>query len=158
MFIEHWSFRINNMGLFDLFKPKNKDSRKSYLKELIKVAKADGHLEEREYNFILKIGRKLTCSPAEIETLSKEIQLDDPDEARQTRQHRLKLLFDLVAIMMIDGSIDPKELGLCKSIAMKSGFEPEVIDDVVYRINDFTKTGKTIEQASEEAYQIYSQA
>ena len=145
------------MGLFDLFKSKNTDSRKSYLKELIKVAKADGHLEKREYDFIMKIGEKLTCSPSEIEELSKQIQRDDDTEPNQKKSHRLKLLFDLVAIMMIDGSIDHKELGLCKSFAMKSGFEPEVIDDVVHRINDFVNEGKTIEQASEEAYRIYSQ-
>jgi uncharacterized tellurite resistance protein B-like protein len=145
------------MGIFDLFKSKNEDSRKSYLIELIKVAKADGHLEKREYNLIMKIGEKLNCPPEEIEELSKEVH-DDIEETKQSREHQLKLLFDLVTIMMIDDSIDPKELALCKSIAMKLGFEPEVIDDVVHRINDITKSGKTIEQASEEAYQIYRRA
>ena len=146
------------MGLLDLFKSKNEDNRKSYLKELVKVAKADGVLDKSEYDFILKIGEKLNCSPEEIEEISKSIQFDTTSEARQSREHRLKLLFDLVAIMMIDGTIDVKELSLCKSIAMKSGFEPEVIDDVVYRIGEFTKSGKSIEQASDEAYNIYRQA
>ena len=143
------------MGLFDLFKTNNKDTRKSYLKELIKVAKADGHLEQREYDLILKIGQKLACSPSEIESLSQEIQLDQPAESPQTKEHRLKLIFDLVAIMMIDQSIDPKEMGLCKSIAMKSGFEPEVIDDIVHRIKVLTKDGMSIEQASNNAFQVY---
>ena len=146
------------MGLFDLFKSKNDGNRKSYLKELIKVAKADGHLEKREYEFILSIGHKLACSANEIKELSDEIQLDDPAEASQSKEHRLKLVFYLGAIMMIDGTIDPKELGLCKSIAMKSGFEPEIIDDIVHRINIITQSGKSIEQASTEAYLIYSKA
>ena len=146
------------MGLFDLFKSRNDGNRKSYLKELIKVAKADGHLEKREFEFILRIGHKLACSADEIKELSDEIQLDDPAEASQSNEHRLKLIFDLVAIMMIDGTIDPKELGLCKSIAMKSGFEPEVVDDIVHRINILTQSGKSIEQASTEAYLIYSKA
>ena len=144
------------MGLFDLFKSKNQDHRKSYLKELIKVAKADGHLEKREYDLILKIGKKLACTTDEIEALSEEIQPDQLPEASQSKRHRLELLFDLVAIMMIDTNIDPKELGLCKSIAMKSGFEPEVIDDIVHQINVLTRSGKTIEQASIEAFEIYS--
>jgi uncharacterized tellurite resistance protein B-like protein len=148
----------NQMSLFDLFKPRNKDNRKSYLKELIKVAKADGHLEKREYEFIMTVGNKLACSEDEIRELSDEIQLDDPAEASQSKEHRLKLIFDLVAIMMIDGTIDPKELGLCKSISMKSGFEPEVVDDIVYHINLLTQSGKSIEQASSEAYNIYSKA
>ena len=146
------------MGLFDLFKSKNEDTRKSYLKELIKVAKADGYLEKREYQFILRIGNKLACTEEEIKALSEEIQLDDPAEASQRKENRLKLLFDLVAIMMIDESIDPKELGLCKSIAMKSGFEPEVIDDVVYRIKVLSRGGKSIEEASLEAFQAYHRA
>ena len=144
------------MGLFDLFKSKNQDHRRSYLKDLIKVAKADGHLEKREYDLILKIGKKLACSSDEIEVLSKEIQPNQLPEASQSKKYRLELLFDLVAIMMIDTTIDPKELGLCKSIAMKSGFEPEVIDDIVHQINLLTRSGKTIEEASNEAFQIYS--
>ncbi len=146
------------MSLFDLFKSKNKDNRKSYLKEIIKVAKADGLLDKREYELILKIGHKLACSADEIKELRDEIQLDDPAEASQSKKHRLELLFDLVAIMLIDGTIDPKELGLCKSIAMKSGFEPEVVDDIVHRINILTQSGKSIEQASVEAFQVYSKA
>lgn len=146
------------MSIFDLFKSKNKDYRKSYLKELIKVAKADDHLQKKEYELILKIGHKLSCSTDEIKEMSDEINLDDPVETTQSKEHRLKLLFDLVAIMMIDGTIDPKELELCKSIAMKSGFEPEVIDDIVYRIGILTKSGRSIEQAIKEAYHIYSRA
>lgn len=143
------------MGLFDLFK--TKDARKSYLKELIKVAKADGHLEKREYDLVLKIGKKLACSEKEIKELSQKAQADT-NEASQSREHRLKLIFDLVAIMMIDDTIDPKELGLCKSIAMKSGFEPEVIDDIIHRIDVLTQTGKSVEQACDEAFQIYKRA
>lgn len=146
------------MGFFDLFKNKNQDTCKSYLKELIKVAKADGHLEEREYHLILKIGQKLECPPSEIESLSKEIELDHPSETQPTKDDRLRLIFDLVAIMMIDQSIDPKEMGLCKSIAMKSGFEPEVIDDIVHRIKVLTKDGMSIEQACNNAFEVYKRA
>ena len=146
------------MSIFNLFKSNDSDARKSYLKELIRVAKADGHLEEREHQFILKVGERLACTPEIIQELSAEVQQDDPDEARQSRKHRLRLVLDLVAIMMIDESIDPKELGLCKSIAMKSGFEPEVIDDVVHLINQDVKAGDTIEQASEKVFHLYSQA
>ena len=145
------------MGLFDLFRSKDRDHRKSYLKELIRVAKADGHLEKREYDLILRIGQKLACTESEIEALSQEVRHDQQTES-QTKEHRLKLIFDLVAIMMIDETIDPKELGLCKSIAMKCGFEAEVIDDIVHRIKVLTESGKSIEEASNEAFQIYNQA
>ena len=146
------------MNIFNLFKSNDDDARKSYLKELIRVAKADGHLEEREHDFILKVGKRLACSPEVIEELSAEVQQDDRDEVRQSRRHRLRLVLDLVVIMMIDESIDPKELVLCKSIAMKSGFEPEVIDDVVHRIKQDVRDGGTIEKASEKVLQLYSQA
>jgi len=146
------------VGIFDIFKSNDSNDRKSYLKELIKVAKADGYLEKKEYEFILKIGHKLSCSPDEIKALSEGVKLEDASEASQSREHKLKLIFDLVAIMMIDGTIDPKELGLCKSVAMKSGFEPEVIDDIVHRISTLIQSGSSIEQASSEAYSIYSKA
>jgi hypothetical protein len=60
--------------------------------------------------------------------------------------------------MLIDGSIDPKEMGLCKSIAMKSGFEPEVIDDIVHRIDSLRQSGISIEEASTKAYRLYRNA
>jgi len=144
------------MGLFDLFKTKNEDSCKSYLKELIRVAKADGYLEKREYDMILKIGKKLACSPEEIKALHQEVQRDPQSEKSQAKSLRLELLFDLVAIMMIDNNIDPKELGLCKSIAMKSGFEAAVVDDIVHGISVLTRSGKTIEHARNEVFQIYN--
>lgn len=146
------------MGIFDIFKSNDANDRKSYLRELIKVAKADGYLDEKEYEFILKIGHKLSCSPDEIKALSEGVKLEDPSDASQSREHKLKLIFDLVVLMMIDGTIDSKELGLCKSVAMKSGFEPEVIDDIVHRISTLTQSGSSIEQASNEAYGIYYKA
>ena len=145
------------MSLFDFFKSNEDDARKSYIKELIRVARADGHLEQREYNFLLKVGKKLDYSPDEIQKLSSEKQ-DDLGDIRQYKKHRLKLILDLVAIMMIDESIDPKELGLCKSVAMKSGFEPEVIDDIVHRISQEVKAGHTVELASKRVLHLYSQA
>ncbi len=141
-----------------MFRSKNDDTRKSYLKELIKVAKADGHLEKREYDLILKIGQKLEYQESEVESLSQQIEYDHPSETQPSKDDRLRLIFDLVAIMMIDQSIDPKEMGLCKSIAMKSGFEPEVIDDIVHRINVLTQSGMSIEQASNNAFQVYKRA
>lgn len=143
------------MGIFDLFKSKNTDKCKEYLKELIRVAKADGYLENSEYQFILKVAEKLECTSEEVNTLSQEISSEVPNEARQSKEQRLKLLFDLVGIMMIDGSIDPKELLLCKNIAMKSGFEHRVIDDIVYRIEKLTQSGETIEGACEVVYNQY---
>lgn len=146
------------MGIFDIFKSNDGNDRKSYLRELIKVAKADGYLDGKEYEFILKIGHKLSYSPDEIKAMTEGVKLEDPSDAGWSREHKLQLIFDLVSIMMIDGTIDPKELGLCKSVAMKSGFEPEIIDDLVYRITTLIQYGSSLEQASIEAYSIYSKA
>jgi hypothetical protein len=39
---------------------------------------------------------------------------------------------------------------------MKSGFEPAVIDDIVYRINVLTSSGKSIAQARNKAFEAYN--
>lgn len=140
------------MGIFDLFKTKNTDTRKAYLKELIRVAKADGYLEESEYQFILRIAKKLECSSQDVAHLSKEVDNETDTDPGQSKEKRLRLIFDLVGIMMIDGIIDPKEMILCHTVAMKSGFEDRVIDDIVYRIQKLTEQGKSIEEASDEVY------
>ncbi len=145
------------MGLFDLFKNKNKDHCQSYLKELIRVAKADGTLEKSEYDFILKIAAKLECNPDEVADLSKAIEVESQTETTSKGQ-RLKLLFDLVLIMMIDGHIDSQEMDLCYSIAIKSGFDPRTIKDIVYRIQQKREQGIELEEATEQIYLEFSKA
>jgi len=105
----------------------------------------------------MKIASKLECDPDEVADLSKAVEVESETKTT-SKDQRLKLIFDLVAIMMADGHIDRQEMSLCHSIAMKSGFEHRVIDDILYRIEKQTAEGISIEEAIEAIYLEFSKA
>jgi len=133
-----------------LFKRDDKSDADQYLKMLVKVAKADGHIEEKEYRFIQELGQKMKKTPAEVESI---INTDTDNIEAPSGTDKLRLVFDLICIMMVDKDIDDNELDICTSIAMKSGFEPEVVKDIIYRVNQEVKQGHTVVQAYEKVYE-----
>ncbi len=82
------------MGLFDIFRPDNTDSRLAYLRQLIRVAKADGHMDAGEYRFIKEVAARLETTDEELEELNK-----DPKKSSslglQTTEERFQFIWDL---------------------------------------------------------------
>lgn len=124
------------MGLFDLFKKEEAGSSdKNYLKQLIKVAMSDGNIDDKENVFINKIASKFDLSDADI----KEIKHNLPDikfREPQNAKLRFQMVFDLVWIMLIDGNIDVNEVHICSRVAMKMGYEPQIVEDLVNAIKN----------------------
>lgn len=138
------------MGFWDFFKSDNKAEADHYLRMLVKVARADGQIDEKEYRFLQELGTKLNKTPAEIDLFLEE---DDTAKEAPPRKDRLRMIFDLVCIMMVDRSIDDNEMDLCTRMAMRSGFEPEMVQDIVYRINQEVEQGLTVVEAYEQVYE-----
>ncbi len=124
------------MGLFDLFKrEENGNADKNYLKQLIKVAMSDGNIDDKENLFINKIANKFNLSDEDIEEIKHnlpEIKFREP----QNSKLRFQMVFDLVWIMLIDGNIDVNEVHICSRVAMKMGYEPQIVEDLVNAIQN----------------------
>lgn len=126
------------MSLLDLFASASEE-RKSHIKNLITVAMADGHLAEEEWALLLRIAQRLNMSTEEIQNIK-----NNPGETKfvvpKKYQDKLQQVNDLVALMMVDGDIDKKELELCKKLALKLDLLPRVVNDLVnkayYRISN----------------------
>lgn len=126
------------MGLFDIFDSGN-EQRKSHIKNLIAVAMADGHVADEEWALLIRVAKRLNMSTEDIQNIR-----NNPGEVKfvvpKNYKEKLQQVNDLVAVMMVDGDIDAKELEICKKVALKLDLLPRVVNDLVnkayYRIND----------------------
>ena len=73
------------------------------------------------------------------------IKFQEPQNAKL----RFQMVFDLVWLMLIDGNIDVNEVHICSRVAMKMGYEPQIVEDLVNAIQNNLKSA---EQQPEEVY------
>lgn len=118
------------MGIQELFESYDKRKRKSHFKNLLAVAYADGNLENVEFDYIMLLAQKCYTTEDEVRRVidhPQEIDFVPPKTARE----RFDQVYDLVTVMLVDGEIHPKEMKLCKTFAIKLGFRPQIVDDLV---------------------------
>ena len=121
------------MGIFDFFKPKTDNVKLGHIKSLLALAAADGRIQKNELELIAKVCQREGIPVSELEKCIKDpqsIEFEIPNDSDKQVQY----LKDMVCVMMVDGDIDDKEVGICKSIAVIMGFRHEVIDAMILDI------------------------
>ena len=71
--------------------------------------------------------------------IQMEVKLDDiidgsempKIEVPEEENDRIQELAALIGMMMIDGKIYEEEFQLCSLVAMKFGFQPEIVNDII---------------------------
>ena len=118
------------MSLLSIFESDKDGRRKSHIKNLISVAMVDGHLADEEWALLSRVAHHLGMSSETIQNIK-----NNPEEikfiAPKKYEEKLQQVTDLVAVMMVDGDVDQKELELCKKIALKLDLLPRVINDMI---------------------------
>ncbi len=122
------------MDIFsNIFKTDREGARRSHVKNLIEVALADGHLATEEWNMMVYLAKKFSISEHQI----KEIK-DNPDAVEfivpKSHEESLLQIEDLLMVMTVDHEISPKEVELIKKIAIKLNVLPQMVDEIIARI------------------------
>ena len=137
------------MSLYKAFESGDKQKSKSHFKNLLSVAFADGILDRVELDYIFKISGKFYITKDELEEL-----IQHPEQVRfippTDKSDRVRQMYNLVYMMMIDGEIDPNELKLCHSFGVGLGFSAKGIENTVNRIIAEIEQGKEKESIIEE--------
>ena len=126
--------------MFGFFENEQAKKIKSHLLNLAALAKADGHIDAREMNFILAVGKKNGISTSEVQALvsgSKGSNNDLPT----TDSERFDQIFDLVDMMLADGIVDDNEMDFCIMMAEKLGFRQAIVGVLVRKISQGVKDG-----------------
>lgn len=100
--------------------------KKSHLKNLIALAKADGNLHPDEEKMIYKIGDKYGLKDRQIASLlrsEKKLELHVPD----THEEKMDQLYDIVMMVYADGVVEESEIDFCEDVVDKFGFKKDIV-------------------------------
>jgi uncharacterized tellurite resistance protein B-like protein len=136
--------------MFGFFENEQAKKIKGHLLNLAALAKADGHIDAREMNFILAVGKKNGLNSSEVQALisgSKGAIGDLPTNDSE----RFDQIFDLVDMMLADGVVDDTEMDFCIMMAEKLGFRKAIVGVLVRKISQGVKDGLPRERIKEES-------
>ncbi|WP_235296126.1 tellurite resistance TerB family protein [Portibacter marinus] len=102
---------------------------------LIKLARKDGQLDEKEFSFILQVCAAMDISAEEM----REIQLNlDAYQFRppQNEQERMTVLYYLLFCMKIDRQVTEEEKKLVQKMGFRLGFRQQMTDDLILSVQN----------------------
>lgn len=136
--------------MFGFFENEQAKKIKGHLQNLAALAKADGHVDEREMNFIITVGKKNGLSASDVRKIvsgnsggSTELPTNDSE--------RFDQIFDLVDMMLADGVVDETEMDFCIMMAEKLGFRKAIVGVLVRKISQGVKDAIPREQIKQES-------
>jgi hypothetical protein len=113
------------------------------MKLLVNLAQADGKIAEREKNYIVNIGRANGLFPDQITPLlKKEHEVIVPDNL--TPDEKFECIYTLVQLMKIDERMYQEEIRYCSSIAVKLGYDQEVLFELMLHVKSTTQKPQEI--------------
>jgi uncharacterized membrane protein YebE (DUF533 family) len=136
--------------MFGFFESEQNKKVRSHIQNLASLARVDGHIDEREMNFLVAVGKKNGLSNSEVRnvvssSLNHTLVVPDNDS------ERFDQIFDLVDMMLADGIVDDNEMDFCIDMAEKLGFRKAIVGVLVRKISMGVRDGLPREQIKEEA-------
>jgi hypothetical protein len=120
------------------------ENRQAYVEQLFKMAHSDGHMDEGEYHFILKVAQRLQIE-VNFEILHENLN-DISLDRTASKKFGFDLLFDMSWLMLVDGEVDDRELELGMSLGTQLGFPSTNVRQMVLSIGQHKKMGMPPEE------------
>jgi len=100
--------------------------KKDHIKNLLALAKADGHMHEKEVKMLFKIGKRYGLKDRQIKTLmdsNEKFQVNVPNNVND----KMNVLYDLMLMVHADEVVDKNEIAFCEDVVKKFGMKKEVV-------------------------------
>jgi uncharacterized membrane protein YebE (DUF533 family) len=109
--------------------------KKNHIKNLLALAKADGHMHPKEEALLYKIGKRYGIKDRQVKEL---IETNEKYEVIVPDNHndKMNLLYDLVLMVYADDVIDAHEIEFCEEAVKNFGMKKEL---VAWLINEFKR-------------------
>jgi uncharacterized membrane protein YebE (DUF533 family) len=104
--------------------------KKDHLRNLVALAKVDGHFHEDEKEFLFKVGKKYGLKPRQIERILDEPAPDHIDIPERHEQ-RVGQLYDVIGMVLADNVVDDNEMEFCQNLFERFGYKEELIDRMI---------------------------
>ncbi len=100
--------------------------KKNHIKNLLALAKADGHLHPSEEALLFKIAKRYGLKDRqgkELMTNDEKFVLNVPDN----HNDKMNLLYDLVLMVYADDVVDQHEIDFCEEAVQQFGMKKELV-------------------------------
>jgi uncharacterized membrane protein YebE (DUF533 family) len=100
--------------------------KKNHIKNLLALAKADGHIHEKEVQLLFKIGKKYGLKRHQVKKLidtEEEFKIVVPDN----HADKMNLLYDLVLMVYADEVVDAHEIEFCEEVVEWFGMKKDLV-------------------------------
>ncbi|MFM8739459.1 MAG: hypothetical protein ACKOC0_04560, partial [Cytophagales bacterium] len=100
--------------------------KKDHIKNLMALAKADGHVHEKEKNVIFKIGKRYGLKERQVQAIldsNEKLTVNVPNN----HHDKMNVLYDLMLVVFADGVIEKKEIEFCENVAKQFRFKKQIV-------------------------------
>lgn len=100
--------------------------KKNHIKNLLALAKADGHMHEKEMDLLFKIGHGYGLKQHQVQELidsNEKYKVIVPDN----HNDKMNLLYDLILMVYADEVVDQYEVDFCEDVARRFGMKKEIV-------------------------------
>ncbi|MBT3647809.1 MAG: hypothetical protein HN542_06170 [Flavobacteriales bacterium] len=106
------------------------EQKLSLLSQLIKMASADGHHRDEEYDMLHLVAEQLEIEPMEMEALFTTQQEFIPPK---TESKRIVIFYHLLKMVWADGELELDEIHLLKEYSMNMGLPIQAVNAIIER-------------------------
>lgn len=100
--------------------------KKNHIKNLLALAKADGHMHKKEMQLLFKIGHGYGLKDWQVQKLvdsTDKFELNIPGNYND----RMNLLYDLILMIYADEVVEKREIAFCEDVAKRFGMKKEMV-------------------------------
>lgn len=106
------------------------DKAKSHIRNLVRIAGADGVIDEKERKLLIRIARKYELSEEDVDKIIDNVD-DIPFTPPATKTERYTQLWNLGRMVMADGVRDDAEVAKISRFAIGLGFPADIVPSLV---------------------------
>ncbi len=118
------------MSISELFDNEFKQRNKGHFSAIVRVALADGKINQEEQLFLDRLAQNLEISDAEYHEIL-ENPLKYPINPPYFRTERLERLYDLARMVHLDHHLGDKQDLVLRKLGLALGFTPENVNYIV---------------------------
>jgi uncharacterized membrane protein YebE (DUF533 family) len=100
--------------------------KKNHIKNLLALAKVDGHMHEKEIALLFRIAKRYGLKDRQVQELidsDEKFTVNVPDN----HDDRMNLLYDLITMVYADDVIDKHEVEFCEEAVTQFGMQKELV-------------------------------
>ncbi|RAW01450.1 tellurite resistance TerB family protein [Pseudochryseolinea flava] len=101
--------------------------KKNHIRNLLALAKVDGHMHEKEEKLLYRIGKRYGLKDRQVKLL---IDSDEKYEVIVPDNHndKMNLLYDLVLMVYADDVVDDHEIEFCEEAVKQFGMKKGLVN------------------------------